>query len=152
MACSPSVGLVSVADQSVCLNNCEMNKFLNRLIYPVLKQYQTVVNYLAKWGLGSSQQPRQILDNIRKREEGNSLAYLLCIHLQNMKTYQNILEFCFSQHIVEKTCNGWQISDEKLTEYSDLLNNLVIGIESFDTTIGVEKGSYTTVFKAKSKL
>ena len=147
-----TMGLVSVADQSVCLNNCEMNKFLNRLIYPVLKQYQTVLNYLAKWGLGSSQQPRQILDNIRKREEGNSLAYPLCIHLQNMKTYQNILEFCFSQHIIEKTCNEWQISDEKLTEYSDLLNNLVIGMESFDTTIGVEKGSYTTVFKAKSKL
>jgi len=43
---------------------------------------------------------------------------------------------------------------EKFEEYSDVLIKLVlvIGSEAFDTTKGIEKGPYKTVFKANSKL
>merc|ERR1711892_897457 len=144
------LGVIDGSEGSLQLKNCDLTKFLNRLIYPVLKQYQTMLNHLGKWGIEPGQDAKQLLENIRKKTDGLSLAYPLCVHLQNMKTYQNILDLCLLKTAIKKTSNGWEVSAEKLSRISDFLNKLVIGIESFDTTIRMENGSYT-IFKTQSK-
>lgn len=106
---------------------------------------------LDKWGIESNQDEKLFCQSIRKKTEGLSLAFPLCIHLQNMKIYLSIFDFCLDEKIIQKESDGWKTSANICRQTSELLNNLVVGIESFDTSICVKHGSYS-IFQSKSKL